>query len=378
MAVKYIFGYCRLADCTGSDAKTWLSGWQTSPDFQYQVPLLPLGPVTLVACAADVFRGVITVVEDCEKETVQVEPLQEVKDDSVPGCLPCSGDANTATPREALHCLLATVSTCSAFSGGDLGDGMGEVQQLLTKAGTLLHSEILDRGLLSSVLQAVDSAMSLDPRSSSLLHEAVVLLRLGTYRIQEAAAGSRHALIELASSVLQTLSRASDLYGALSSVMDDMTADPDSSESLPVDSMGCRFVGSVMDIKNKAAMSLLELLPIGTETFITSDDLRLAVIAVDINGDVGDRTYTLSANNIDDGSKRRKGLRRALRAVAANAAPEVDIPSGLLDACQVYPRDTCPQPMLIEMSYTRDAKLPAQRTGACQICQYGCPLCRGQ
>ena len=351
MTVKYIFGYCRQTDCTGSAAKTWLSGWQTSPEFQYLVPLLPPGPVTLVACAADVFRGVITVVEDCEKATVQVASSQEVKDDSVPGCLPCSGELDTSTPREALNCLLASASTCSGVGGG----GMGEVEQLLGKAGTLLDSETLDRGLLSAVLQAVDSAMTLEPRSSPLLHEAIVLLRLGTYRIQEAAAGSKAALIELADSVLHTLSRASDLYGALSAVVDDSAGDLDSSEALPVDRMGCSFVGTVMDIKNKAAMSLLEFLPIGAETFITSDDLRLAVAAVDIDGGAGDRTYTLSANEIDDGNRRRKGLRRSLRAVAANAAPEVDIPSGLLNACQAYPRDICPQPMLIEMSYTRDA-----------------------
>ena len=351
LAVKYIFGYCRLEDCTGSAAKIWLSGWQTSPEFQYPVPLLPPGPVTLVACAADVFRGVITVVENCEKETVQVAHLQEVKADSVPGCLPCSGDLDAATPRKALNCLLASAPTCSGIGGG----GMGEVQQLLGKAGALLDSETLDRGLLSAVLQAVDSAMSLEPRSSPLLHEAIVLLRLGTYRIQEAAAGSKAALIELADSVLQTLSRASDLYGAMSAVVDDSAGDLDSSTSLSVDRKGCSFVGAVMDIKNKAAMSLLELLPIGTETLITSDDLRLALISVDIDGGAGNQTYTLSAEKNDDGNRRRKGLRRSLRAVAANAAPEVDIPSGLLNACQAYPRDACPQPMLIEMSYTRDA-----------------------
>ena len=355
LEVMYTFGYCRKADCTGPAAKIWLSGWQTSPEFQYLVPLLPPGPVTLVACAADVFRGVITVVEDCEKETVQVEPLQEVKDDSMPGCLPCFGDLDITTPRDALNCLLASASTCSGIGGGDVHGGVGEVEQLLRKAGTLLDSETLDRGLLSAVLQAVDSAMTLEPGSSPLLHEAVVLLRLGTYRIQEAAAGSRYALIELADNVLQTLSRESDLYGALSSVVDDSAGDLDSSEALSVDRMGCSFVGSVMDIKKKVAMSLLELLPIGTETFITFDDLRLAVVAVDINGDVGDRTYTLFRNRNDDGNRRRKGLRRALRTVAAKAAPEVDIPSGLLDACQAYPHDACPQPMLIEMSYTRDA-----------------------
>ena len=205
--------------------------------------------------------------------------------------------------------------------------------------------------------------MSLEPQSSPLLNEAVDLLRLGTYRIQEAAAGSQHALMELGDSVFQTLSRASDLYGALPSSLvndgDSTGIDPDiiSDEALSVDCAGCRFVASVTDIKNKAATSILESLPIGTEALITSDDLRLLLVAVDINGGVGDHTYTLSADtgNDDGNNRRRKGLRRALRSVAAAAAPEVDIPSGLLDACQTYPRDACQQPMLIEMSYTRDA-----------------------
>ena len=345
LEVKYIFGYC-LADCTGPAAKTWISGMQTSAEFQYPVPLLPPGPVTLVACAADVFKGVISVLEECETETVQVEHIQESEPGIVLECLPCSSDADMVSPGQALHCLLASVSTCQGIRGADLE--VDSVTVLLVKAGALLDSEMIDLGMLSAVLKAVESVISLELQSTSIIHEAVALLRMGTYRIQEAAAGDLDAIMELSSSVLNTMSSALNQLGVLSSASNNP-------ESESLDSTGCSVANSARDIREHVASMIFECMPIGTEELVTSDDYRLITSVVDVNNGGGDKTYSLSRpNDGGDGGKRRS-LRRALRAVSPEAVPEVDMPRGLLDACKAYPRDLCPQPMLIEASYTRDA-----------------------
>ena len=350
LEVKYVFGYCLLPDCTGSAAKTWLSSLQTSEEFQYPVPLLPPGPVTLVACAADVFKGVVTVVKECETVTVMVEHLEQSdKEGAVStGCLLCSGNAEAASPRDALYCLLASVSTCVH----DPGEDSDAALQLLLKAGTLLDSRVLDWGLLSSVLKAVESAVSLEPRSMPLLQEAVVLLRLGAYRIQEAAAGVSGITEELSISLLQAVTRASNWYlegeGRNPNARDDVD-----DETPPTDSTGCRFAASVADIKDKVAKTIIEIIPIGTETMtISSPDYRLVLSSLDVNSEDG-WTYTLRGTENDE--KRRKGLRRALRSVAAQAAAEINIPAGLMDACQAYPPGVCPLPLWMATSYTRDA-----------------------
>ena len=348
LEVKYIFGYC-LADCTGAAAKTWISGMQTSPEFQYPVPVLPPGPVTLVACAADVFKGVITVLEECETQTVQVEH------EFVPECLPCSSEADMVSPGQALHCLLASVSTCQEVPGEELN--VDSVAVLLTKAGAVLDSEMIDRGRLSAVLKAVELVISLQPQSSSIIREAVALLRLGTYRIQEAAAGDLNGIMELSSSVLNTMTSALNQLGVLSSAIDASRTGPGNTESESLDSTGCTIANSARDIREHVANMIFDGMPIGTEELVTSDDYRLITSVVDVNGGGdGDKTYILSGSDVDgDGGNKRRALRRALRSVAAAAVPEVDMPRGLLDACKVYPRDICPQPMLIEASYTRDA-----------------------
>ena len=346
LEVEYIFGYC-LADCTGPAAKTWISGMQTSAEFQYPVPLLPPGPVTLVACAADVFKGVISVLEECETETVQVEHTQESEPGFVLECLPCSSDADMVSPGQALDCLLGSVSACQGIRGADLE--VDSVTVLLMKAGALLDSEMIDRGMLSAVLKAVESVVSLEPQSTSIIREAVALLRMGSYRIQEAAAGDLDAIMELSSSVLNTMSSALNQLGVLSSASNDP-------ESESLDSTGCSVANSARDIREHVASMIFECVPIGTEELVTSDDYRLITSVVDVNDGGGDKTYFLSGpNDGGDGGKRR-ALRRALRAVPAEAVPEVDMPRGLLEACKAsYPRDLCPQPMLIEASYTRDA-----------------------
>ena len=359
LEVKYVFGYCRLSDCTDSSAKTWLSSLQTSEDFQYPVPLLPPGPVTLVACAADVFKGVITVVKECDTATVMVEHLEKSgKEDAVStGCLLCSGNVEALSPRDALYCLLASVSTCVH----DLGEDSDAALQLLSKAGTLLDFRALDWGLFSSVLKAVESAVSLEPRSPPLLQEAAVLLRLGAYRIQEAAAGDSGVTKELSSSLLQAITLASNRYfegeGRNPSARDD---DSGGDEAPPIDSTGCRFAASVEDIKDEVAKTIIEILPIGIESMnISSPDYRLVLSSLGVDSDDGGRTYTLRSAEKDDGKdgdgKRRNGLRRALRSVAADAASEVGIPAGLMEACQAYPPDVCPLPLWMAMSYTRDA-----------------------
>ena len=347
LEVEYIFGYC-LADCTGPAAKTWISGMQTSAEFQYPVPLLPPGPVTLVACAADVFKGVISVLEECETETVQVEHTQESEPGFVLECLPCSSDADMVSPGQALHCLLGSTSACQGIRGADLD--VDSVTVLLMKAGALLDSGMIDRGMLSAVLKAVESVVSLEPQSTSIIREAVALLRMGTYRIQEAAAGDLDAIMELSSSVLNTMSSALNQLGVLSSASNDP-------ENESLDSTGCSVANTARDIREHVASTIFECMPIGTEELVTSDDCRLITSVVDVNnGDGGDKTYSLSGPNDGgaDGGKRR-ALRRALRAVSAEAVPEVDMPRGLLEACKARPRDLCPQPMLIEASYTRDA-----------------------
>ena len=349
LEVKYIFGYC-LADCSGSASKTWVSGVQTSAEFQYPVPLLPPGPVTLVACASDVFKGVITVLEDCETQTVQVEHFQASDQGFVPECLPCSSDADAVSPGQALHCLLASVSTCQGIGSEDLK--VDSVTALLMKAGDLLDSGMIDRGLLSAVLKAVESVISLETQSTSVIREAVAVLRLGTYRIQEAAAGDSGAIMELSSSVLNAMSGALNQFGVLSSASND----PGSTGSDTLDSTGCSIADSARDAREQVASMIFDSMTIGTEELVTSDDYRLITSVVDFNNDGnGDTTYVLSGPNDGGDGGRRRALRRSLRAVSAEAVPEVDMPRGLLDACKAYPRDQCPRPMLIEASYTRDA-----------------------
>ena len=356
LEVKYVFGYCRLPGCMDSAAKTWLSSLQTSEEFQYPVPLLPPGPVTLVACAADVFKGVITVVKECDTATVIVEHLEKSgKEDTVStGCLLCSGNVEALSPRDALYCLLASVSTCVHDSDAAL--------QLLLKAGTLLDSRALDWGLFSSVLKAVESAVSLEPPSPPLLQEATVLLRLGAYRIQEAAAGDSGVTKELSSSLLQAVTLASNRYfegeGGNPAARDDESG---GDEAPPIDSTGCRFAASVEDIKDEVAKTIIEILPIGIESMnISSPDYRLVLSSLGVDSDDGGRTYILRSAEKDDGKdgdgkRRRNGLRRALRSVAADAASEVGIPAGLMEACQAYPPEVCPLPLWMAMSYTRDA-----------------------
>ena len=114
--------------------------------------------------------------------------------------------------------------------------------QLLLKAGTLLDSRALDWGLFSSVLKAVESALSLEPPSPQLLQQAAVLLRLGAYRIQEAAAGDSEVTKDLSSSLLQAVTRVSSRY-VEGEAWNPAARDDDSGgdEAPPVDSTGCMF-----------------------------------------------------------------------------------------------------------------------------------------
>ena len=93
---------------------------------------------------------------------------------------------------------------------------------------------------------------------------------------------------------------------------------------------------------------------------ILSPDYRLVLSSLGADSADGGRTYILRSTEINDSKdgdekRRRKGLRRALRSVAAEAAPEVNIPAGLMKACQAYPPDVCPLPLWMAISYTRDA-----------------------
>ena len=354
--VEHLFGYCLLADCEGgSGAKAWLSGWQPSAYFEYPVALLPPGPVTLVACAADVFKGVLVVAKDCETETVQVSHSLE---EPASGCLLCASDAEVSSPWSALRCLLSSVSTCHGVDGEGLEADWFAVEQALVKAGALVReSSTLGSGLLSSVLRAVDLVLRLGPRSASLLREAMSLLRLGVYRIEDAAAGDPETMEELASLAMQSVTRASILHGELQAAEATSANDP-----RVVDSSGCNFnfAASAADTSKKAAALVLGSMTIGTVKVLASDDFRLALISVDVNGESANQKFTLrSPSDGGGGSKRRRrrrnGLRRTLLSVASDAAPEVDLPAGLVDACRASPRELCPQPMAVEISYTRDA-----------------------
>ena len=257
-------------------------------------------------------------------------------------CFLCDPMDNTLLPQGAVDCLLGSAS----LPCDDLSPQMEEqlLVRLIWRAGEGLQAPSpWDGSFAFGVSDAMAQVVSRGIYDTVVPSGVAAVLRLAASKLLDAVqTGEADAGLakNLSGGILQSLGDVLARYVG------------DSDLGFP----GCNFLEDAAAAKDKVSEALLSGLSPGDSLLVGSQDLRLLLSAIDdsIDSAAGFTVQISNPDEVNGGGNRRLRHRRALRAASVDAAPEIQIPSTLMDMCRARPA-ICPTPIWLELSYTRDS-----------------------